>query len=302
MDTSWHSYPSVFALGHHALAELLIDPVLVEEKIDGSQFSMGLFDGQLRAKSKGKELIIDEPEKMFARAVEVARALPLHDGWTYRCEYLQKPKHNSLAYDRTPRMHLIVFDINIGHESYMPYEAKADECARLGLEVVPRLREGMITQPEELRALLETVSILGGQKVEGIVIKNYARFAPDKKVLMGKFVSEAFKEVHAREWKNTNPTKGDVIERLISLYKTPSRWNKAIQHLRERGELEDSPRDIGKLIKEVPEDVLKECRDEIAQALFDYAWPQIRRGINGGLPEWYKQQLLDRQFNAPENG
>lgn len=41
---SWHSYPSIFAIGHRALAELLLDPVIVEEKVDGSQFSFGLFD------------------------------------------------------------------------------------------------------------------------------------------------------------------------------------------------------------------------------------------------------------------
>ena len=44
METSWHSYPSIFALGHRALAELFLDPVVVEEKVDGSQFSFGLFE------------------------------------------------------------------------------------------------------------------------------------------------------------------------------------------------------------------------------------------------------------------
>ena len=297
-ETSWHSYPSVWALGHRALGELLLDTVVVEEKVDGSQCSMGRFDGILRVKSKGQELVIDEPEKMFARAVEVAKSLDLHDGWTYRCEYLQKPKHNSLAYDRVPRQHLIVFDINSGHEEYLSYDEKAKEADRLGLDVVPLLREGMIQQAEELRELLDRTSILGGQKVEGIVIKNYAKYGPDKKVLMGKFVSEAFKEVHAREWKNSNPSKGDIIERLIGLYKTPARWDKAVIHLAERGELENSPRDIGKLMREVPEDVLKECKEEIAQALFDYAWPQIKRGIIAGLPEYYKQKLMDSQFEA----
>jgi hypothetical protein len=41
---SWHSYPSLFAIGHRALAELLLDPVPVEETIDGSQFSFGMGD------------------------------------------------------------------------------------------------------------------------------------------------------------------------------------------------------------------------------------------------------------------
>lgn len=44
MGDSWHSYPSTFALGHRAIADLLLDPVLVEEKVDGSQFSFGVFE------------------------------------------------------------------------------------------------------------------------------------------------------------------------------------------------------------------------------------------------------------------
>lgn len=59
--TSWHSYPKVYALGHRALAELLLDEVLVEEKIDGSQFSFGRFGGDLKARSKGCQLNVDYP-------------------------------------------------------------------------------------------------------------------------------------------------------------------------------------------------------------------------------------------------
>ena len=56
----------------------------MEEKVDGSQFSFGRFDGELRVRSKGKEMVVDAPEKMFQRAVDQAKFLPLTDGWTYR--------------------------------------------------------------------------------------------------------------------------------------------------------------------------------------------------------------------------
>lgn len=298
---SWHSYPSTFAIGHRALAELLLDPVIVEEKIDGSQFSFGLFDHEdgervLHCRSKGAQLNVVAPEKMFTEAVEVAQSLPLRVGWTYRAEYLKKPKHNSLAYDRIPTRHLIVFDINSGHEEYLSYQDKADECARLGLEIVPLLFEGMIETAEQFRSMLDRVSILGGQKIEGVVVKNYRRFGPDKKVLIGKFVSEAFKEVHAAEWKASNPTRTDIVEALIESLRTPARWNKAVQHLRERGRIEDSPRDIGLLIKETQADIEKECMELIAEKLAAWALPQIRRGVVRGLPEWYKDQLVARQF------
>lgn len=302
MNTSWHSYPSIYALGHRYVADLLKDPVLVEEKIDGSQFSFGVFEGDegrfVRCRSKGAELNVIAPDNMFKKAVELVLSIQdqLHVGWTYRGEYLQKPKHNALAYDRVPKGHVILFDINTGHEEYLDVVQKAKEAERIGLEVVPVMAAGMIESAESFRTLLDNMSCLGGQKVEGVVIKNYARFGQDKKVLLGKFVSEAFKEVHAREWKAANPTMGDVISQLISSLKTDARWHKAVHHLRERGELEESPRDIGHLIKEVKEDIKKEEEDFIKQKLFEYAWPHLQRGVVGGLPEWYKEQLLKLQF------
>lgn len=297
---SWHSYPSIFALGHKAVKDILTTPVLVQEKIDGSQISWGLFPGTdaepLRVRSKGAQLNVLAPEKMFVRAVEIIAALSLREGWTYRAEYLAKPKHNALAYDRVPNQHLILFDINTGHEEYLGYDAVCEEAARLGLEVVPRLHEGMVESLEMFRELLGRTSILGGQLVEGVVVKNYAMFGPDKKVLMAKFVSEKFKEVHAAEWKVSNPKAGDVIETLIARYRTPARWEKAVQHLRDAGTLEQSPRDIGALFKEVPDDTRKECEEEIKAMLFAWAWPKVQRGITAGLAEWYKGELLKKQF------
>lgn len=307
METSWHSYPSIYALGHRYVTDLLLDPVLVEEKIDGSQFSFGVFQGYegrfLRARSKGCELNIIAPDNMFKRGVEAVQSIQdrLTVGWTYRAEYLAKPKHNTLAYDRIPKNHLMLFDINPGHETYLSYDEKVREADRLGLEVVPQLFYGKIEDVQHFRSLLDGMSCLGGQKIEGVVIKNYSRFGLDKKVLLGKFVSEAFKEVHAREWKASNPTQGDILAQLIRSLKSDARWHKAVQHLRERGEIEDCPRDIGKLMKEVPVDVEGEEGEYIKEKLFDWAWPHVKRGIIGGLPEWYKEQLLKKQFDVAES-
>jgi hypothetical protein len=139
------------------------------------------------------------------------------------------------------------------------------------------------------------ISCLGGVPVEGLVFKNYERFDQyTGKVMMGKHVSEAFKEVHqSKKYKTSNK---DIIETLKERYRTEARWQKAAQHLREIGVLTDHPSDIGSLIQEVTQDVLTECRDEIADALFKWGWKQISRGITSGLPEWYKQKLMEKQF------
>jgi hypothetical protein len=239
---------------------------------------------------------------MFKLAIESIkeRAHLLHDGWTYRGEYLAKPRHNGLAYDRVPKGNIAIFDINTDEECsrFLTPDEKATEAWRIGLEVVPHLFTGMIATIEEFRAFLETISFLGGQKVEGVVIKpkDYALFGVDKKVLMGKFVSEAYREVQSGMWKQDNPKQGDIMEMLGKEYGTAARWHKSIQHLRDAGKLENDPRDIGQLMKEVPDDVKKECTDEIKEKLFKWAWPHIRRMVVRGLPEFYKDQLLRSQF------
>lgn len=293
-----NSFPTVYAIGHRAIDGLFNDHVIVEEKIDGSQFSFGILDGELQCRSKGKQLIIEAPEKMFNKAVETIKEIApaLHPNWIYRGEFLEKPKHNTLAYDRVPTKNIILFDINTGLERYMSWGSMHDEADRIGLEVVPILCSGKIDSLDVLQNLLDTPSILGGTKIEGFVVKNYSLFTQEKKVAMGKYVSEAFKEVHQGEWRKSNPTDADIVSMLVTQYRTPARWNKAVQHLRDAGTLTDSPKDIGNIMKEVPADILKECEEEIKEKLFKHFWPKIARGVISGAAEWYKEELLKSAF------
>lgn len=310
-SNSWHSYPSIFNLGHRAIADLFNHDVVIEEKVDGSQFSFGFFPGadhELRVRSKRVEFNIDAPEGMFKAACatvkELHRQSALLPNYTYRAEVFAKPKHNALAYDRVPAGNLILFDINCGHEEYYSYDDKFATAKLMGLEVVPRLFEGRITDVAMLRDLLDTVSTLGGQKIEGVVIKPANRnvFGIDKKLLLGKFVSEAFREVHKQEWKKENPTTTDVIGVIAATMCTPARWNKAIQHMLEEGKITgENVQDIGPCMVEIPKDVLKECEDDIKEALFKYAWPHIKRACTRGFPEFYKERLMRQQFDITAN-
>lgn len=301
--SSWHSYPKVYNMGHAAITgttSLTDDPVLVEEKVDGSQFSFGVHDGKLMTRSKGRVFEPSAAEDMFKRAVESiqGRQELLREGWTYRGEYLRKPKHNSLAYDRVPEGHIMIFDVETAESKFLGYEEKAAEAERIGLEVVPCIFEGMVTSAEQTHGFLERESVLGGQKIEGVVLKNYERFTRDGKVMMAKHVSEAFKEVHKKEWKKSNPTAKDIVGLIADQYRTPARWAKGVQHLEERGELTGTPRDIGALFKEVPSDMREECEDEIKEQLFKWAWPHISRIVTRGMAEWYKGQLVEAQFGG----
>ncbi len=296
------AYPSIYQLGHRAIATILDGEVVVQEKVDGSQFSFERRENdELVCRSKGAQINVEEPEKMFARAVEVVKDLDLVPGWVYRAEYLQKPKHNTLAYDRIPLQHLALFDVQSGIETYETPGTVSREAGRLGISGVPTLLLGRISSLEDLKTLLKITSFLGGQLIEGVVIKRYDAFTPDKKVMLAKYVSEAFKEKHRSEWKVRNPNTKDVILTLTEELRTEARWQKAVQYLREAGQLEGSPKDIGALIKEVGEDVLKEEEEQITAVLFKHAWPKIRRGLTIGLPEWYKERLAESAMPTPEH-
>jgi len=290
MSENLSSYPSIFALGHRNIADLFDGPVTVEEKIDGSQFSMARVNGELVCRSKGQQIIVGAPEKMFAAAVETAQKLDLREGWVYRCEYLKSPKHNTLAYSRIPKDHLILFDVMTGYETYLTPAAKKFEAVRLGLEVVPCFLVGE-TCVMDIRPFMDRESTLGGCKIEGVVVKNYARFGTDKKILIGKFVSAEFKEKHQHAWKKSNPGPADVVEHIISELKTDARWRKAVQHLRDAGKLTGTPTDIGPLLIELGTDTEREESEAIRASLWNHFWPQIRRGIASGFPEWYKKEI-----------
>ncbi len=302
--SSWHSYPKVYGLGHRALTGLFDGPTIVQEKVDGSQFSFGWIDGELKIRSKGQDIFPGAVPAMFQGAVDTVISLQerdlLHDGWTYRGEVLSKPRHNVLAYDRVPAGNVILFDINDAEESYLGHATVTAEAVLLGLESVPTFAQFAPGQVPPTRAdfdgWMERVSVLGGNKIEGVVIKNYTQWGPDKKVIMGKFVSEAFKEVQGGGFRKANPTTNDQVQALIARYRTPARWNKAVQHLSERDALDGSPKDIGPLLKELHDDLQAECADEIKELLFKHFWPKVARGIQSGFPEFYKLSLVDKQF------
>lgn len=288
-----HSYSSPLALGHKLLAELFDGPVIVQEKVDGSQFSFGVDEaGQLSCRSRGQEIDLEAPG-MFALGVAMAKDLAqagrLWMCHTYRGEFLAKPKHNTLAYSRVPRRNVILFDIDQGDQDYLDPARVRAHAQLLGLEYVPTWT---LTNPtmEALKALTEVESILGGVQREGVVVKNYAKFGRDHKVLMGKLVRPEFKEVHSKDWRKRNPGNTDFVTELGASVGTTARWRKAVQHLMEAGVLVNAPQDIPALMREVSEDILSD-RDHMAAELFKHFQRDLQKAATRGLPEWYKAEL-----------
>lgn len=298
-----HSYPKLYNIGHLAVADIFNEEVLIQEKVDGSQISFGMQEGELKIRSKGAIIWPEACEKMFRNGVKYIREVyesgKLYEGWVYRGEYLRQPKHNVIPYSRVPNQHIVIFDIETKPTYFLDPEEVQAEAVKLGFESLD-FQVGKINSAEEVKELLNQESFLGGADVEGIVFKNYIRFTTDGKTMMAKYVSEKFKEVHrTKVYKTSNK---DIIQQLTEAYRTEARWAKARHHLRDMGELVDEPKDIGKLIKEVNMDVLAECEDEIKEALFKWGWKLLSKGITKGLAEWYKDELVKQHFEEVEDG
>jgi hypothetical protein len=289
-------------VGQDYIADLFKEDVEVTEKVDGSQFVFGRVDGEVQCRSKGQMLYEGAVQKMFVDAFDYAHSVDLPNETIFYGEYLQKPKHNTLKYERIPLNHIAIFGASTPGGTFIScYEELAEMAGSIGLEAVPLIYSGRIKSAADLQGLLETNSYLGGVKVEGVVVKNYSRpfllGGQPIPVMCGKFVSEAFKEKHVKDWGKENTARGkwDVFKEG---FRTDARWEKAVQHLRDDGALEGSPRDIGALITEVKRDIAEEERDAILKFLWSEFVPDLLRKSTAGLPEWYKTKLAEQAFEA----
>lgn len=298
------AYPKIFTIGSPYIPNLFKGGVEVTEKIDGSQFNFGVDSKKnLLLRSKGKDIYIEDPEKMFQKAIDYTVSIDkkiknqFSPETFFYTEFLSKPKHNVLDYKRIPKNHLILFAAYFAGIGFADYQKLKEASEILDIEVVPLLFEGVIKNVEELKHLLNLESGLGGETVEGIVVKNYGQtiFVGDQVFpSLGKFVREQFKERHKTEWKEKEG-KGKW-QTFLESFRTEARFRKAVQHLVEKGELRFTPADIGRLLVELKRDILTEEKESIKEELYKFFMAEILRKATAGFPEWYKEQLLKKAF------
>lgn len=297
------AFPKLLTIGNRLVNKLFEGEVEVTEKIDGSQFSFGKdMNGELQYRSKGAQLFWpDNCQDLFKPVVEWVNTIShkIPKGTVFHGETLKSKKHNALTYSRVPEGHFILFGVrSLVDQTVRGGEALYNWAEILGCEAVPILYHGQIRDIDQLHKLMDKESVLGGVNMEGVVVKRYENFLIGGELLplMGaKLVSEQFKEVHSKEAYGKKVSK-NAIDSLFDNYKTEARWRKAIQHLRENGQITDTPADIGILLKEIQIDTEQECAQEIKEALWQILRKDFLRNLTKGFPEWYKNDLLTRNI------
>jgi hypothetical protein len=296
---AWHSYPKVWNLGHPQVDRIFEGPVVVQEKYDGSQFSFGVIEGNLRTRSRGREFDPNFPPNLFKPTVEYVMNLfekgKLVEEWVYRGEAFRKEKHNMACYGRIPSGHMVLYDIGTSYCTFADPLAVKTEAESLGFE--PAYRFGSVSKIDmpAIQQMLQTTSSLGKCLVEGVVVKNYSQFTRDGKVMMAKYVSEAFRESHKSN-PEFNKNKKDFVEAIGLTYNNAMRFEKAVQHLRDQDLLLGEHKDIGPLLKELNSDLEEEEAENIKEMLYSKWRKDIMKVANRGFAEWYKQKLAERQF------
>ena len=305
-------YPKILSLGHDLVAEIFDNPVELSEKIDGSQCRIHLTTSHCDCGSKNTG---HADEKMFELAHKQTERIWNERIWctfgndvTLFCEFLNKPKHNVLVYDRVPLNNLYLFG-GIIDDEHLRTEDLMEVAKELNIEPPNILgHEVEIKSEEDIKGHLTTESVLGGTKLEGVVIKNYHLSYPPLLVstqaflrypLAGKLVRDDFKERLNKEWGGKKKKVVPLI-RVVDEFLTEARFNKTIQHVTDEGNISNEMSDLKYLIPEFYNDLLDEEKEAIIEiAMVDF-WKQLRKRCDGFVVNSYKTHLLDRQFDKIE--
>jgi len=291
-------WPKVFTIGDRHTERLFYGPVSISEKVDGSQLNVAKCSAQgLTFLTKGSTTYLNDGNKLFQPAVRHFHSVEdrLQTDWTYHGETLCSPRHNTLKYGRVPLNHFALYGVSLPDGSQVSSHEELKRIAvELDVDVAPEIFSGVVDKvtDEFLTGLLNRVSYLGEEHIEGFVVKRY-----DEEIIVGgqvlpliqgKFVSSQFKERHKVAWPTNNKSPLVAIGEMV---RTKARWEKVIQRLKDNGEFEQHPRDIGKCLKYLHKDIDEEDKEEIKEALYKAFSKDLKRAATRNFPEAYKMWL-----------
>jgi hypothetical protein len=331
-DDLIHRFPHICSLGTPESTGVFDSTVEITEKIDGSTFAFGKICGKLHMRTNSQQVQLGQHPDQFREAVLYAHSVQdkIPDNVIYYGEYLRKPRHNALCYERIPANHIMVFGVVVGDRFIDDYDEMRRYADLVGLETVPLLYSG-IADVGIVENLLDRKSVLGKVDIEGVVIKNYATrmyYKGHEQLQFVKYVSDSFREVRkaggvkkdiARLGSITGTDNnlgilGAKIQALVPNYITDARCEKVIQHLYDAGSLELSMTDFPVLMKELDRDFRAECtgigmqdivdllgdceernRPDIANKLWNDVFSrQVVKGLQRKMVNIYKNWLAHR--------
>jgi hypothetical protein len=308
MPDDFHYYPSVRSDGSGNLDWGKLHPSNRDwsfgHKIDGSNLSAAVHDGNILMTCGSKPCHNSVGFKEARRSLtNLMKQQALNPALVYHMEFVGRLRHNIVVYERLPRHHVVVFDIQDRKtKRWFTEQEIADECARAGLEHTDvfwdnatrtgicaflvnesNSTDGYVDDPVAfaklvLQAIADgRVQVKMGGIPEGGVLKHRAYFDLNKGIVVckkRKFVTSDFKEI--RHVKKPTPPLLRVTKHfqwIGSLFDVPARFRKAYQRLRDSDKsrveqvalaLSD---DQSAICTSIDEDFYKEAKTEVLQYL-----------------------------------
>ena len=279
------------------------DHVIIQEKINGSQFTIFKKDGELHFYNRNKEVGPKGDPYVNAYLSLQKRKDFFEDGFFYHGEAMKTTTTNNAAYKRMPRYYWIVYEIQRADGSLLTPDEMTVALQNTGIEMTQVLYDSHKNKSvpvqeviDQLMAQIESgilESCLGGIP-EGIVIKVL------NSVRDGKISNYRFKQVRPifaemsqdRRNKIEQVSDADFIREIGEIYNTDGRREKARQHMKEKNtyNYKNVNANIGTMVHELDDDLLKEAEEDIKNMLFIRFFPEISKVARGDVPTFLRNK------------
>lgn len=287
----WKKYIKIRALGTDETDGIFDGMCVVQEKIDGGNFSFFIEDNTLIVASHNG-VRNDLTQKEWKALLPITEAFSnnmryLNPNYQYYGESMQK---HTLKYP-DDIFGFIGFDIwDIESESFLKWKDAKKEFKLIGLPFihVHFERDGSEITIEELNECIKDSAYKEGES-EGIVIKNYDR------QIFAKIVTDSFKEKNRKVFKGTfqSPKEGNSTIIIASTYSTDARIEKMIHKLVDEGHKLDMSM-IPVLFNAVAEDIFEENAVEIYHTFDKIDFKHLRGIVAKKCVPVLKRVLLER--------
>ena len=293
----------------------------IQEKIDGSQLTFCFVDNKLEFFNKGK--IVKNGNKYFNKAIIMLSEMShlLSHELIYHGEVVQKCKHSTITYERTPEFYVIIYDIQDSNGKYFHYRDIISECTRIGFEYCQVLYDNGIEKSDKSpivisQQLISDIengnikSCLGGTP-EGVVIKhhNFIDVNGVSHATKLKMTTTKFREEIGLKQHNTKNSENNFIEILGKNYNVEARFVKAVYRMRDQELLcDDKDENIQKIIMELDNDFEKENMEIVKNYLWSEYHDEIIKESKKNFVNWYlrnESNFVDsinigNQYNNPD--
>lgn len=304
-------YHSIVRLGHKSTVGVLNegDEIIVQEKVDGSNASFMVHEGQLLCFSRNKQLDPSNTLSGFYNWVhENIDPEKLLDGVIYFGEWTAT--HKILYPDHTKKFFL--FDVYNTHlEEYVNFSMVVDEAMRLGLNLIPVFYRGQYQGYDHLTSFVgmtqlggilkgkrpDTGEVIEKETGEGIVAKNVKYRDRQGKQLFVKLVVDEFREVQ-KQRAPRDPNKVSETRQLVMDCLTEARIEKQLFKLVDEGLLEPDYgiEDMGKIIKLMGHSLAQDVIDEELQD-YEGDTEMVYKDVMKVFPPRLRGIILAKQSN-----